>query len=254
MGSVRWGYLDGGLLDGVSYMGGVTVPLDELAYHLLHPGRGRVPFDFDGIVYLTEVKKLITPFRTCVVLISVDALNALALAPEYISMYLDWQFFPAKNKTLLAMAFRGNRTDLQGVTFTIHAVLITVALVAVVALTSALVIQLGRKSRWRQDNTGGGVDPSSTVSHRDRKTVKMVILIATVMVICYLPAVVLSLFTAIVPDFGISGRLSTLFHCFWSIVFILGTAQASVNIFIYYTMSTKYKDGFNELCGRGSRQ
>ncbi|KAH9523256.1 hypothetical protein Btru_066216 [Bulinus truncatus] len=192
------------------------------------------------------VKKIITPGRTVAILIAIDVINALGLVPEYASVYFDWKFVPAKNKTLLALAFRGVRPRVQGMAFTIHAALLVIALATVTLFTGALVLQLKQHSRWRQNNLRSDSQRSSFTS-RDRKTVKMVVTIATVMVACYAPAVILSLVSAIVADFSVSGRQVNLFHSMWSFGFLLGIVNASSNIFIYYNMSSSYRETFSQL-------
>uniref|UniRef100_A0A2C9KKM1 G-protein coupled receptors family 1 profile domain-containing protein n=1 Tax=Biomphalaria glabrata TaxID=6526 RepID=A0A2C9KKM1_BIOGL len=204
------------------------------------------------IVFPLKIKKMIKPSRTVLILLAIDVVNTLGLVPEYASVYYEWKFYPAKNRTLLGMAFRSNRSSTQGVTFSIHAALLTIALVAVIVFTIVLVIQLKSKSQWRKDNTGNKSQMES-MSNRDKKTVKLVILIAVVMAFCYTPAVVLSLVSSFIPDFGVGGRQSKLFHSTWSFAYLTGIINASVNIFIYYKLSSKYKSTFKELFGLTSQ-
>ncbi|KAH9514382.1 hypothetical protein Btru_025063 [Bulinus truncatus] len=197
-----------------------------------------------------KIQRIVTPFRTMVILVTIDVCNVLALVPEYVSVYYDWNFYPARNKTLLGLAFRvGAAGETQFVTFTLHAVLMTLALTFVAISTAVLVFQLKAKSRWRRENTRDS-DQQKSISNRDRKTVKLVILVATVMVACYAPAVVLSLLSSLWPDFSFTGSLSDLFRSCWSLVYIFSVVNASVNIFIYYSMSSRYKEGLDRLLNR----
>ncbi|KAK7005234.1 growth hormone secretagogue receptor type 1 [Biomphalaria glabrata] len=192
------------------------------------------------------IKKIITPGRTIFILIAIDVLNVLGLVPEYASAYFDWKYFPSKNRTLLALAFRSSRPQMQGIAFTVHAILLVIALLTVTLFTSVLVLQLRHYSNWRH-SAMRTINQKSGLTKRDQKTVKMVITIATVMVVCYAPAVVLSLVSAIVPDFSVAGSQVNLFHAMWSFGFLLGIVNASINIFIYYYMSSSYREAFNQI-------
>ncbi|CAL1543375.1 unnamed protein product, partial [Lymnaea stagnalis] len=193
-----------------------------------------------------KIKRWVTPRRAVAALVVIGVINALGLVPEYASVYLDWRFNPARNRTMLSLAFGSSRPATQGVVFTIHALLIVLALTVVILFTSILVIQLRRSSKWRAVVTSK-VSQNEAISNRDRKTVDLVVLVAGVMVVCYTPTVVLSLVSTFVPDFSVAGRQVNVFHATWSIGYLLGVINASVNIFIYYKMSSKYRKTFNDL-------
>lgn len=87
-----------------------------------------------------------------------------------------------------------------------------------------------------------------SMSNRDRKTVKMVILIASVLIACYTPGAVIALTTFIVgPEFDVRGKYVNICEAAWSIAYTFQSINSSVNIFLYYSMSSKYKQTFNEI-------
>ncbi|GFS02799.1 chemosensory receptor A [Elysia marginata] len=56
---------------------------------------------------------------------------------------------------------------------------------------------------------------------------------------------------SLVPDFAKNGRYINTNQVSWSIGFVTESLNCSVNIFMYYTMSTKYRSTIQALiCGR----
>ncbi|KAI8794924.1 adenosine receptor A1 [Biomphalaria glabrata] len=193
-----------------------------------------------------KVRKIVTPLRSVVILTIIVVLNGLGLVPEYMAAYLDWKTYPSINRTRIGIKFRSNSAENEGIAFTLHAVLMSAALLCVVVFTAVLVVKLNQKTQWRLESTSDDRQREAFKT-KDRKTVKMVILVAAVMVICYTPAVMLSVVSASCPEFNVTGPQASLFHGVWTVVFVLGTVNASVNIFIYFSMSTKYKEDLKQL-------
>ncbi|XP_013095633.2 uncharacterized protein LOC106079061 [Biomphalaria glabrata] len=193
-----------------------------------------------------KVRKIVPPFKSVAVLITIDVFNVFGFVHECMSGNYSWTFAATQNKTLIALKVRSNSAENEGMAFTLHAVLMSAGLLCVVVFTAVLVVKLNQKTQWRLESTSDDRQ-RETFKTKDRKTVKMVILVAAVMVVCYTPAVMLSVVSASCPEFNVTGPLASLFHGVWTVVFVLGTVNASVNIFIYYSMSTKYKEDLKQL-------
>uniref|UniRef100_A0A2C9L994 G-protein coupled receptors family 1 profile domain-containing protein n=1 Tax=Biomphalaria glabrata TaxID=6526 RepID=A0A2C9L994_BIOGL len=193
-----------------------------------------------------KVRKIVPPFKSVAVLITIDVFNVFGFVHECMPGNYSWTFAATQNKTLIALKVRSNSAENEGIAFTFHAVLMSAALLCVIIFTAVLVAKLNQKTQWRLESTSDS-SQRETFKTKDRKTVKMVILVAAVMVVCYTPAVMLSVVSASCPEFNVTGPLASLFHGVWTVVFVLGTVNASVNIFIYYSMSTKYKEDLKQL-------
>uniref|UniRef100_A0A2C9KNU2 G-protein coupled receptors family 1 profile domain-containing protein n=1 Tax=Biomphalaria glabrata TaxID=6526 RepID=A0A2C9KNU2_BIOGL len=203
-----------------------------------------------SIVFPLKIKQMINAKRTTVIIIIIFVINTLSLVPEYATVYFDWNWYPTKNKTLLGLAFRANRPAAEGLVFTFHASLAIVSFVAVVVFTSALVIRLRSTAEWRKTST---FDPKQTdnTTARDRKTMTMVILVATNLIVCYTPTVSFSIASSLLPDFTVVGKQHNLFHSAWSFAFLFHSINCSINIFFYYKMSSKYRANLKNLFCRG---
>ncbi|XP_013093140.1 tachykinin-like peptides receptor 86C [Biomphalaria glabrata] len=199
-----------------------------------------------SIVFPLKIKTMITPKRSKLIICGLTLINALTLIPEYTSIYLSWHFSDKKNETVLGVDFRSNRQQTQGITFMLHVALVVVGQGAVIFLTSVLVIHLRRQSKWRMKSSSE-INHRSALSSRDRKSVALVIVVATSMVIAYIPLSPVSLVTVFVPEFYISGQLSRIFIETWGTIFLFSMINASSNILIYYNMNSKFRNTFREL-------
>jgi hypothetical protein len=135
---------------------------------------------------------------------------------------------------------------LEGLAFFLHSILGTSSFVAVIVFTVLLVVQLKRKSKWRM-TANEDKSASESASTRERKTMTMVAMIATVLIVCYTPGVALSMVTFFEPEFNIVGSFKNIFLVLWSIAFVLEAVNSSINIILYYKMSTKYKETFHQI-------
>ncbi|KAK7005298.1 growth hormone secretagogue receptor type 1 [Biomphalaria glabrata] len=193
-----------------------------------------------------KIRTWITP-RVAFITVSVIILvNVLTLIPEYTAIYIDWVVVPGRNTSTLGLIFTSNRPAMQGLTFIIHAIFLFVGIIVVVSLTLGLVLLIRRKSEWRNRNTTNDKQKYS-LSVRDKKMSQLVILLATVLIVCYLPMVILSLVTVFMPDFTPEGKLGLFFLTLWSFGHVFGITNPSVNIFIYYKMSSYFREKFKEL-------
>lgn len=193
-----------------------------------------------------KIKQIITPRRTtatvCIIYISIMA----SFYPEYATAYIGWKFYPQKNETLLGLVFTTNRKSMEGMVFYLYSVLGTSAFIAVIVFTVVLIVSLKKKTKWRRT---ANVDQEGSILSRERKTVTMVVLLATVVIVCYIPGVAISLVVAIEPEFSILGKYVNSYFVSWSFSFIFDAINASVNIILYYKMSTKYRVTFHEIFG-----
>ncbi|XP_059155771.1 B1 bradykinin receptor-like [Physella acuta] len=192
------------------------------------------------------VKRLITPRRTTVIIFFIYALPLTSLAPEYLSMYIDWKFYPDKNISLLGLVPTTNYDKLSGLTFLLYAAYILVSFSALIIFTITLIITLRRKTKWRKVSIHE-IKQSDTLSTRDQKTVTMVIVIAIVLLVCYTPSVVINIAVYTAPGFNVVGKYSNIFFVTWSFGFAMDAFNSSVSMVLYYKMSSKYRTTLHEL-------
>lgn len=195
-----------------------------------------------------KVKQIVTPTRTTLILILIYIVNLATLIPEYATSYLHWKSVPGRiNATIIGLVFTSNRNNVEGICYVIHSLLSMTSLQGVVIFTAVLIIKLRRSSKWRKESTSRH-ELRGSISAREQKTVKMIVLIASVLIFCNTPGAIISMSSFIVgPELSITGKYLSVCVAAWSFACSFQIFNSSVNIFLYYKMSSKYKETFIKL-------
>lgn len=198
------------------------------------------------ITFPLKIKDIITPKRTTVVILSIYISTWMSGIPVYCTTYLDWKFYPDRNRTLLGLMFTEHQNITERVAYFIHAIFGVLSVMGVAIFTSILIRKLGETSLWRK-SVNIQQAKSESLSARDRTAIFMVVLVAILLLICYTPSVILCVTTFLVPEFCVSGKYYNLYHFLWAFALIVETINSSVNIFLYLKMSTKYRRTFKYM-------
>ncbi|KAK7005222.1 tachykinin-like peptides receptor 99D [Biomphalaria glabrata] len=193
-----------------------------------------------------KVKKWVTPNRTVGIVVTIYILNLLTLFPEVSTVYFDWKMVTGESKIVNGVYIETDGLTVEGLVFAVHAALTMMSFVGLVIFTIVLVSKIKKKSLWRKSATS---DESQHVamSMRDRKTVVLVITVATLLIVCYIPTVTFSIVTSCVPAFSLQGKESNVFYIAWSFAFITHSINSSLIVLLYYKMSSRYRHTFNQI-------
>ena len=121
-----------------------------------------------------------------------------------------------------------------------------ICFVVVLVSTSVLVVRLKRNMEWRNEATKQSTSESG--STKERKAARSVIAVCTIFIICFLPNVAVLVISIAYPKFDIRDPyLGNLARVVFIFSFLFQVVNSTVNIFVYYNMSTKYREVFNAL-------
>lgn len=166
-------------------------------------------------------------------------------APVYIVNRLDYKFDPRRNKTLWGLVYLQNRETVDTVSFIINNVFVSFsAFIVVTVCTITLVVNLREKSKWRK--TSANSSQSETVSDRNRKVAKMVVMISTMFIASFIPISVSFMAMSLEPGFSVGGKYWNVLTIIGGTGFLLESINASANIFFYYSMSSKFRQIFGK--------
>ncbi|XP_059151497.1 G-protein coupled receptor 35-like [Physella acuta] len=196
-----------------------------------------------NIKYPHKAKQIITPKRTKGLIFIIFVISIIMVMPSYSSIYYDWKFYPRSNVTKIGIHVINNGT-VDKYSFLINAMLGLMALFLLIMFTSLIVWQLHLMVRRRSARTS---DPLKASSSREKKVVKMVLIIATIQIFCTVPSIAFSFVCLLVDGMTIIGFHQNTFFFIWSFNFVLGGLNSSVNIFLYYKMNSKYKNTLREM-------
>jgi hypothetical protein len=151
--------------------------------------------------------------------------TAIFSVPLYSTWYLSWKVHIDSNTSLLGLAFTEYHEVAGAVAYFEHALSTFLGFLSVVIFTLVLIYKLGQKNKWRQTANS---EKSKHLSKRERATMNMIVLIAGILVVCYTPAVLLSLAMFLEPTFSVTGRHHNLFTSLWSLALLLTSCSSRV--------------------------
>ena len=204
-----------------------------------------------------KVKLIMTPRLTAGFVIGSHLVMFASTAPAYKVNLPHWEWDPSRNRSILGLRFTPDKVEIERLAHGINNFFGYLAFVAIIVLTAILVTSLNSKTRWREQAAGSGGasqkpgSESADVGKKDRRVVKMVVVISSVFIACFCPVTIIFIAKIIWPGFGKFGSQENIYQAIISIAFMFETANSSVNIFIYLKLSTKYRETFHALfsCG-----
>ncbi|XP_012943203.1 probable G-protein coupled receptor frpr-1 [Aplysia californica] len=192
-----------------------------------------------------KVKTIITPRNTVIVVLGIYVTMTVSVVPVYYSISLGPKYFPQFNATKIGLVYISNGAFIENVSISINAFSQLVSFFAIITCTIILVQNLLLKSKWRQ-STSSAVQQES-FSKRDTKVVKMIVFISGIFIACYLPSAANFIATVISDEYSIVGRYQNMFLLTWAIFSALVAINSTVNIFVYYSMSSKFREVLNNM-------
>ncbi|KAK6994225.1 tachykinin-like peptides receptor 86C [Biomphalaria glabrata] len=195
-----------------------------------------------------KVKTLVTPFRVkfCLVLLSVIVVSGAL--PTYATHYFDWKFYPMLNRTLLGLVLTDNALEVTRVSNVLsNSVSALLSFTITASCTLVIVVQLNRKSKWRQSVAASSKRETFPSSSKENKAAKLVITLSAVFLISVLPSIMVVIGSAIDDNFGLLGLYRNLFNICYCVTFIMEALNSSVNIIVYYFMNSRFRETFRHL-------
>ncbi|CAL1530376.1 unnamed protein product, partial [Lymnaea stagnalis] len=184
-----------------------------------------------------KFKRTMTPRRVRLAVCFVYFIMFVSLLPEYTTAYLDWNWDSRANVSVLGIFFAPNRQQTEGISFLLYGIYALVAFPAVVLSTSVMVARL-KQSSVKRKMMNSSIVGVGAVSRRDQKAINLVIAVACVFIITYIPMVLICLQAFIEPS--ATPANNGLVHVVVSAGLVFDAINSSVNIITYYTMSSKY--------------
>lgn len=201
-----------------------------------------------------QARDVITPKRTAGVIVCVITLFVGSGAPVFVVNKLEMKFSPWRNRTLLRIVSSADRENVEKVSMIINNFCLPLAAFMVItACTVLLTYSLHKSTKWRKLSTASS---QAGVSDRNKKVAKMVVMISALFISCFLPTTVISVIVAFNLDFTVGGKHLNTGIVLAAFGVILESVNSSSNIFIYYYMSSKYRDTFHSIfykCRHGGR-
>lgn len=190
---------------------------------------------------------IVTSRRVSITIISVYVILIASVAPLYVVNKLDWKYFPNRNKSLLGLVYTTDREHVETISFIINNVFIPFSSFVVITIcTITLVIKLNTNIKWRQQSAMSR--QVNNTSSRNQKVGKMVVMISVLFIASFIPVSILFMAMSMVPELSIDGPYLGILIIIGGIGFLLESVSSAMNIFIYYHMSSKFRNVLLRLC------
>lgn len=208
------------------------------------------------VIFPLKVKTLFTPKRHTSTMIAIYVVTLGCSTLAYVSLGLEWRFYPQKNRTLIGLAYHMDayrRKITDAVSYAVNGVLMPMTcFLSVVVCTAVLVVKLNQQTSWRQTNAsaasqGQVLKTERVVNTKERRVATMVVFISAIFIASFVPAVCIFVAGYIEPQLSYDGRYKHLFLVTLSISFTAEAINSSINIFVYFSMSTKYRETFLQM-------
>ncbi|GFO27100.1 peptide receptor gpcr [Plakobranchus ocellatus] len=211
-----------------------------------------------------KVRRLITPRGTFVAMLIIILLTFCPSFFTFIRYKFVWAFNPYLNRTIL------NTTPVKS-KFAILIEKIFIAFCGVIQpllafsivliCTVLLIVQLRKISSWRmsvtsaksqrvqpEENSAASSSPAEIrISQKEKHLVSMVVAIATIFIVSYIPTCIGILCYVVFDEFNPFGVYKRLFLVSGYIISLGKPISGSVNILIYYKMASKFRSVFCRL-------
>ena len=132
-----------------------------------------------------------------------------------------------------------------------------VMVTVVVATTIITAVKIRQAATWRAVTSSArdssSSSSSSSISPQELALTKMLIGIAVLFIVCVFPLALFRFVCLFLPELNIGRRYHNLFTTSLSVLEALSYVNATFNIFVYYTIGSRYRETFWALLGRQKR-
>ncbi|XP_059139393.1 uncharacterized protein LOC131927653 [Physella acuta] len=195
------------------------------------------PLQFKSIIS----KRVVWTFNTGVFFVCL-----LCVAHVFFMAYFEAAFVPSRNKTLIVSRYRVS-SDIYTIWYFVTDLAVPISYYIIIVVSNiVIVLKLKVKSKWRISNAKQSL-PDEQISQKDKKVTRMLIMISMLFVVCQTPIIMIYTASALERELTFRGKYSNVLILNSSFVILFDVIFGSVDIFIYYNMSTKFRNTFLEL-------
>ncbi|XP_059173495.1 type-1 angiotensin II receptor A-like [Physella acuta] len=197
---------------------------------------------FVCVAWPLKVKTLLTRKTAIKFSVGLYLLTMAYAIPVFVGNSIGLRFNPMSNQTSVGLIVSEKSDVLEGVSRSINIIIEFTSFTLVTGFTSALIYSFKITTKWR--SLFSSAARNNQLSHRDRKLVKMVLIISIVFIGCSVPNVTADVVILLVKDYNMEGRERNLFLATSAMFFNMVAINSSMNIFIYLKMSSKFRQAF----------
>ncbi|XP_059168392.1 neuropeptides capa receptor-like [Physella acuta] len=195
-----------------------------------------------------KVKQIVTKRFSVIVNICIFFIMVLDLFPVYYVVYFDWMFIPQLNKSIIASHFRQNPYNIFSISYFVTDVFIPYFTFFTIILSNIIIaIKLKSRSEWLNSVSHQNTNKEKFVSNKEKKVVLMLTVVSVIFIVCLIPQSAILTAVSQVPGLGNGGIYFDLAMLCYSFAYLMEAVCSSVNIVVYYKMSSKYRETIRSM-------
>ncbi|XP_059145201.1 uncharacterized protein LOC131932325 [Physella acuta] len=145
--------------------------------------------------------------------------------------------------TVLGSYARINPYDVSHVSFIVTDLLIpSVTFTTIIACTTITGIQLQQIGKTRKSMTS-----DKNISNKEKKVAVMLVVVSVIFIACLAPTSATLSTVGFVPGMSVYGEYFDVALLLYEMSFLTETLSSSVNVLVYYRMSSKYKSTLKSM-------
>jgi len=125
-------------------------------------------------------------------------------------------------------------------------ILITLFFTIIAVTTTITAVKLRRVVQWRHSSTSSA-SVSVTSSIKEIALTKTLVATSVLFIVCLAPTIMVQIASLVEPEFYFSGRYYNLVYVTYTVMVLFRVSNSSFNFFIYYGMSTRYRQTLRDL-------
>ncbi|XP_035825478.1 uncharacterized protein LOC101852241 [Aplysia californica] len=211
------------------------------------------------LVYL-QVKSIVTPKLTFIMMVVISILTLASLGIIYFIYDIEWQYSTEFNTTIAVYKYNDfykEHGDIVIEYFNLIGIINPIiCFLVIVTCTGIIVYQLQKMSRFRiqsQHKSATG-EVQGDMTSRDRQVVKMLLVVIVVYIVALMPRFAHYIGKMMEPEFYYLKKYHNMFNVSAYTVLLFDYINASVNLFIYLSMSSNFRATFYTLFPRCKKQ
>ncbi|KAI8786160.1 FMRFamide receptor [Biomphalaria glabrata] len=198
------------------------------------------------VVMPLKVKGIITSKVAVIVNVIIFLIISLNMLTPYYYVYFSWTFVPFLNTSILGVSYREGWEAAFGVSYFVTD-LFEPYFTFFILIVSTFVMTARLKSTvsWRKSVTSSS--SKSGLPSKEKRLVVMLATVSLIFIICLIPQSAILTAVSIVQELNAKGAYFDVALVIYCISYLAETICSSVNILVYYKMSSKYRETINNM-------
>ena len=148
---------------------------------------------------------------------------------------------------MLCRFYRDNKIAIDILFRLVYSTVLTMLFFVTIAATTIItVVKLRRVVQWRQSSTSSA-SVAATSSIKEIALTKTLVTTSVLFIFCLAPTIMVQVASFVEPEFYFTGRYYNLIYLLTNITLFFRASNSSFNFFIYYNMSTRYRETLRDI-------